>query len=53
MFETGAVVIVAVFVIAVLALVGYVLFKLSPFAHHTDVLRDPLTRKRRFDPPRL
>ncbi len=48
-----ALVIVFVFVVSVLALVGLVLFKLSPFARHADHYRDPETGERRFDSPRL
>jgi hypothetical protein len=41
------------FVFSVLAVVGFALFKMSPFAHHTDHYRDPETGERRFDSPRL
>ncbi len=46
-------VIVIAFVITVLALVGYALFEMTPFATHTDQLRDPRTGKRRWESPRL
>ena len=46
-------VLVLVFVISVLAIVGYVLFELTPFARHSDHLRDPGTGKRRWESPRL
>ncbi len=46
-------VIVFAFVFSVLALVGFTLFKLSPFARHTDHYRDPETGERRFESPRL
>ena len=46
-------VIVFAFVASVLSLVGFVLFKLSPFAHHADHYRDPETGERRFESPRL
>jgi hypothetical protein len=44
---------VIAFVITVLALVGYALFEITPFAKHADHLRDPHTGKRRWDSPRL
>jgi hypothetical protein len=46
-------VVVLAFVLAVLALVVYVLFELSPFAHHADRFRDPRTGKRRWESPHL
>lgn len=46
-------VIVFAFVVSVLSLVGFVLFKLSPLAHHADHYRDPKTGERRFESPRL
>jgi len=46
-------VIVASFVIAVLFVVGYALFELSPFGRHSEHYRNPLTGKRRWDPPNL
>ncbi|HZC31470.1 MAG TPA: hypothetical protein VE261_08125 [Gaiellaceae bacterium] len=48
----GALFVVAV-VVAILALVGYVLFQLTPFAHHGATYRDPRTGKRRFESPHL
>ena len=44
---------VVAFVIAVLAIVGYALFEVTPFARHVDHLRDPHTGKRRWESPRL
>jgi len=41
------------FVIAVLLVVGYVLFEMSPFGRHRDHYRNPQTGKRRWDPPNL
>ncbi len=41
------------FVFSVLAVVGFALFKMSPFAHHADRYRDPETGKKRFESPRL
>ena len=46
-------IIVFAFVISVLGVVGFTLFEISPFAHHTDHYRDPETGNRRFDSPRL
>ena len=51
-FVFGTVVAI-VFVVAVLAVVAYALFKLSPFAHHVETYRDPLTGRRLFDSPHL
>jgi hypothetical protein len=45
-------VIVFLFVVAVLATVGYALFAMSPFARHEDRFRDPRTGKR-TEAPRL
>jgi hypothetical protein len=41
------------FVLAVLAVVAYALFELSPFARHADRFRDLRTGKRRWQSPRL
>jgi hypothetical protein len=46
-------IIVLTFVISVLGMVGFVIFQISPFAHHNDHYRDPETGKRRFESPRL
>jgi len=46
-------VVVFAFVIAVLAVVAYAFFEVSPFARHTDVFRDSRTRKWRGQSPRL
>ena len=48
-----AISIVIVFVVSVLALAGYALFELSPFAQHADHYRDPNTGKRLPGVPRL
>jgi hypothetical protein len=45
--------IVLSFVVAVLLVVAFSLFELSPFGRHTDHYRNPITRKRRWDPPNL
>jgi len=41
------------FVLAVLCIVAYALFELSPFAHHADQFRDPRTGKRMWQSPHL
>ena len=46
-------IIVFAFVIAVLGLVGFTIFEISPFGRHSDHYRDSETEKRRFDSPRL
>jgi hypothetical protein len=46
-------VIVIGFVIIVLAIVGYALFEMTPFATHADHLRDARTGKRRWESPHL
>ena len=40
--------VVLAFVLAVLGVVAYSLFELSPFAHHADQFRDPRTGKRKW-----
>jgi hypothetical protein len=40
-----AIVIVMAYVTGVLAVVAYVLFRLSPFAHHDDVYHNPGERQ--------
>jgi ABC-type polysaccharide/polyol phosphate export permease len=45
--------IVIVFVVAVLGVVGYALFELTPLARHVDRYRDPRTGKRRLESPHL
>jgi len=45
--------IVLIFVAAVLLVVGFTLFEMSPFGRHSDHYRNPSTRKRRWDPPNL
>jgi hypothetical protein len=51
--DTTYLVIVVIFVLAVLGAVGYALFEMSPFAHHADRYRDPVTHKRLGQSPRL
>ena len=46
-------VVVFAFVLAVLGVVAYALFELSPFAHHVDRFRDPRTGQRRWQSPHL
>ena len=46
-------VIVAAFVLGVLATVAFSLFELSPFARHSEHFRDPGTGERRWESPRL
>ncbi len=48
-----AISVVIVFVVSVLALVGYALFTLSPFAEHVDRYRDSTNGKRLPGAPRL
>jgi hypothetical protein len=45
-------VVACVFVIAVLAIVGYFVYELTPLAPHKDHYRDA-SGKRRFDSPNL
>jgi hypothetical protein len=42
-----------VFVLAVLGVVAYALYELSPFAHHADHYRDPRTGRERWVSPHL
>jgi hypothetical protein len=51
--DTVFIVIALVFVVAVLALVAFALFELSPFGRHKDRYRDPITHERRFESPNL
>jgi hypothetical protein len=44
---------VVAFVLGVWAVVAYALFKMSPFARHTDQFRDPRTGTRIGESPRL
>jgi len=46
-------IIVGVFVLGVLGVVAFALFKMSPFTAHSDRYRDPVTGKRLSDSPRL
>jgi hypothetical protein len=41
------------FVIAVLLVVAFSLFEMSPFGRHKDHYRDPATGSRRWNPPNL
>ena len=50
--NTFFLVIACVFVLAVLALVGYAIFEMTPLARHKDHYRDE-TGKPRFESPRL
>ena len=50
--STFFLVVACVFVIAVLALVGYFIYELTPIAGHKDHYRDE-GGKRRFESPRL
>ena len=45
--------IVLSFVIAVLLVVGYAIFEVTPLGRHSDHYRNPVTGKRRWDPPNL
>ena len=45
--------IVLSFVVAVLLVVGFVLFEISPFGRHKDHYRNAGTGARRWDPPNL
>jgi hypothetical protein len=51
--DTTYLVIVVIFVVAVLSVVGYALFEMSPFARHADQYRDPVTHRRIGQSPRL
>jgi hypothetical protein len=51
--ETFMAVVVLAFVVAVLAVIVFALFELSPFAHHGDQFRDPRTGRRRWESPHL
>jgi hypothetical protein len=46
-------VIVLAFVVLVLAIIGFGLYELTPFARHSDTFRDPRTGRRRWDAPHL
>jgi len=50
--NTFFLIVALVFVIAVLALVAYSIFEITPFARHKDHYRSS-TGKRRFKSPRL
>ena len=41
------------FVVAVLLVVGFSVFEMSPFGRHKDHYRDTSTGTRRWDPPNL
>jgi hypothetical protein len=51
--EVFMTIIVMVFVVAVGAVGVYALFELTPFAHHADQFRDPVTGRRRGESPHL
>ena len=51
--NTVYLVVVVVFVVAVLGIVAYALFEMSPFARHEDKFRDPATGKRVGEAPHL
>lgn len=51
--EILAIIAVFAFVFGTLGVVAYALFEVSPFAHHAESFRDPLTGKRRWESPRL
>jgi archaellin len=51
--DTFFILVAFVFVFAVLAVVAYALFEVSPFAQHKESFRDPRTGKRRWQSPRL
>ena len=46
-------VVVMAFVVAVLAIVVFAGFEVTPFAHHAESNRDARTGKRRWDSPHL
>jgi hypothetical protein len=46
-------IVVFAFVVVVLAIVGWALFEVTPFARHKDRFRDPRTGKRLSESPRL
>jgi hypothetical protein len=46
-------ILVVVFVVSVLGVAGYALFKMSPMATHAERFRDPRTGKRLTDSPHL
>ena len=50
--DTFFIVLACTFVIAVLALVGYSVFEMTPLARHKDHYRDE-AGKRRYESPRL
>ena len=45
--------IVFAFVVAVAAVIVWALFEMSPFAHHVDQFRDPVTGRKRGESPHL
>lgn len=51
--EVFMTVVVMVFVIGIGALGVYALFELTPFAHHSDQFRDPVTGRRHGESPHL
>jgi hypothetical protein len=51
--NTVFLVVAIVFVVVVLAIVGYALFEMTPLARHEDHYRDPRTGNRRWESPHL
>jgi hypothetical protein len=47
------IIVTLVFVLAVLGVVAYALYELSPFARHAEQFRDPRTGRRRWESPHL
>lgn len=45
--------IVFAFVVGVGAVIVWALFEMSPFAHHVDQFRDPVTGRKRGESPHL
>jgi hypothetical protein len=45
--------IVFAFVVGVAAVIVWALFEMSPFAHHVDQFRDPVTGPKRGESPHL
>jgi ABC-type polysaccharide/polyol phosphate export permease len=44
---------VLAFVVVVGAVIVWALFEMSPFAHHVDQFRDPVTGRKRGESPHL
>lgn len=41
------------FVVGVAAVIFWALYEMSPYAHHTEQFRDPVTGRRRGESPHL